>query len=129
MITFKDLRFRDISDTHGPLAKQAWEEFDNGFEASVVQHKYSYGGDKGMYEVGVFFNERMCDPLGWDDTVKGFLDDVELSEIKNIEKKIYEEVKSSNPEIIDTINNTGKLEEEVEQKLVKIIEQFKKVKK
>ncbi len=58
--------------------------------------------------------------------VKGFLDDVELSNIKNIEKQIYEKVKSSNPEIIDSINNTGKLEEEIEKKLISIIEQFKK---
>jgi len=58
--------------------------------------------------------------------VKGFLDDVELNNIKNVEKKIYEEIKSSNPEIIDSINNTGKLEEEVEKKLTSIIEQFKK---
>jgi len=40
--------------------------------------------------------------------VRGFLDKVELSKIKNLEKQIYEEVKSSNPEIIDSINNTGK---------------------
>ena len=58
--------------------------------------------------------------------VRGFLDDVELSNIKNIEKKIYEKVKSSSPEIIDSINNTGKLEEEIEKKLTSIIEKFKK---
>tara|TARA_Y100000590_G_scaffold99921_1_gene113577 strand:+ start:14027 stop:15556 length:1530 start_codon:yes stop_codon:yes gene_type:complete len=58
--------------------------------------------------------------------VRGFLDDVDLSKIKNIEKQIFEEVKSKNPEIIDTINNTGKLEEEVEKKLTSIIENFKK---
>ena len=58
--------------------------------------------------------------------VKGFLDDIELSKIKNIEKNIYEKVKSTNPEIIDKINNTGKLEEDVEKKLALIIEQFKK---
>tara|TARA_Y100000590_G_scaffold320225_1_gene362522 strand:+ start:1511 stop:3043 length:1533 start_codon:yes stop_codon:yes gene_type:complete len=58
--------------------------------------------------------------------VKGFLDDVELGQIKSIEKQIYEEVKSSNPEIIESINNTGKLEEEIEKKLVSVIEQFKK---
>ena len=58
--------------------------------------------------------------------VKGFLDDVELPKIKNIEKKIYEEVKSSSSEIIDSINNTGKLEEEIEKKLTSIIENFKK---
>ena len=58
--------------------------------------------------------------------VRGFLDDIELSDIKNVEKQIYEEVKSSNPEIIDSINNTGKLKEDIEKKLTSVIEQFKK---
>jgi len=58
--------------------------------------------------------------------VRGFLDDIELSDIKNVEKQIYEEVISSNPEIIDSINNTGKLEEDIEKKLTSVIGQFKK---
>jgi len=58
--------------------------------------------------------------------VRGFLDKVELSKIKNLEKQIYEEVQSSSPEIIDSINNTGKLDEEIEKKLTSIIEQFQK---
>jgi len=58
--------------------------------------------------------------------VRGFLDDVALADIKNTEKLIYEEVQSSAPEIIDSINNTGKLEEEIEKKLISIIEKFKK---
>jgi len=57
--------------------------------------------------------------------VRGFLDDVELKNIKVTEKQIYELIKSSNPEIIDSINNTGKLEEEIEKKLISIIEKFK----
>ncbi len=61
--------------------------------------------------------------------VRGFLDDVEISNIKKIEKKIYDEIKSSNPEIIDSINKSGKLEEETEKKLTSIIEQFKKTNK
>ena len=61
--------------------------------------------------------------------VRGFLDDVELINIKSIEKQIYEEIKSSSPDIIDSINNTGKLEEKIEKKLTSIIEQFKKKKK
>ena len=56
--------------------------------------------------------------------VRGFLDKVELSKIKNLEKQVYEKVKSSNPEIIDNINNTGKLDEEIEKKLTSIIKQF-----
>jgi len=58
--------------------------------------------------------------------VKGFLDKVQLDEIKNFEKQVYEEIKSSNQEIIDSINNTGKLEEKIEKKLTLIIEQFQK---
>jgi len=58
--------------------------------------------------------------------VRGFLDDVELPNIKDVEKQIYKKVKSSNPEIIDSINNTGKLEEKTEKKLTSIIEEIKK---
>ena len=58
--------------------------------------------------------------------VRGYLDDVELTDIKNLEKRIYEKVKSSNPEIIENINNTGKLDEETEKKLALLIEEFKK---
>ena len=54
------------------------------------------------------------------------LDNGEISKIKDSEKKIYEEIKSSNPEIIESINNTGKLEEETEKKLMSIITEFKK---
>jgi len=58
--------------------------------------------------------------------VRGFLDKVELSKIKNFERQVYEEIESSNPEIIDSINNTGKLDEEIEKKLTSIIEKFQK---
>ena len=91
-MTFKELKFRDISDTHGEGAKQAYVDLENGYDVSVVQHKFSYGGDKGLYEIGVFDSQRggvdaMCDPLDWGDTVKGWLapEDVER-ELKLIEK-------------------------------------------
>jgi len=58
--------------------------------------------------------------------VKGYLDNVELADIKNFEKQIYEKVKSSNPKIIENINKTGKLDEETEKKLAVLIEEFKK---
>jgi len=58
--------------------------------------------------------------------VRGYLDNIELNEIQNIEKKIYEKVKSLSPEIIESINNTGKLDEETEKKLVSLIEEFNK---
>ena len=49
--------------------------------------------------------------------------------IANAGSEGSEEIKSSNPEIIDSINNTGKLEEETEKKLKSVIEDFKKKKK
>ena len=58
--------------------------------------------------------------------VKGYLDNVELTDIKSLEKQIYEKVRSSNPEIVENINNTGKLDEETEKKLALLIEEFKK---
>tara|TARA_Y100000590_G_scaffold212572_1_gene240910 strand:- start:338 stop:1870 length:1533 start_codon:yes stop_codon:yes gene_type:complete len=58
--------------------------------------------------------------------VNGFLDDVNLNKIKDTEKQIYEEIKSSAPDIIDSINNSGKLEDKIEKKLTSIIQEFKK---
>ena len=68
---FEDLKFEQVEHTGGI---QAWISFRNGFEVSVVKHKFSYGGDKGLYEIGVFdAGGCMCDPLGWGDDVKGWL--------------------------------------------------------
>jgi len=58
--------------------------------------------------------------------VRGFLDDVDLANIKIVEKQIYEEIKTNNPDIIDSINTTGKLEQEIEKRLTSAIEKFKK---
>ena len=58
--------------------------------------------------------------------VRGFLDKVQISEIKSFEKQVYEEVKSSSPDIIDSINYTGKLDEEIDKILISIIELFQK---
>ena len=58
--------------------------------------------------------------------VKGYLDDVELDKIKAFEKDIIEKIKSDKPEIIDAIQSSGKLEEDTENLLKKIIEEYKK---
>ncbi len=58
--------------------------------------------------------------------VKGYLDDVELNQIKKFEKDILEKIKSDKPEIIEAIQSTGKLEEETEKSLSQIIGQYKK---
>ena len=58
--------------------------------------------------------------------VKGYLDDVNLGEIKRFEKDIIEKVKNDKPEIIETIQSSGKLEEDTENQLKQIIEEYKK---
>ena len=58
--------------------------------------------------------------------VKGYLDNVELSDISEFEIKVYELCKSNNPEIIDSIKKTGKLDDEGDKNLSLLIEEFKK---
>jgi len=58
--------------------------------------------------------------------VRGYLDNIELSDIGEFENKILELCKSNNPEIIESIEKTGKLEDEQDKKLTTLIEEFKK---
>ena len=58
--------------------------------------------------------------------VRGYLDDVELSEIKKFETEILEKVKNEKNEIIDSIQSSGKLEKEAEESLIQLIEEYKK---
>jgi len=57
--------------------------------------------------------------------VRGYLDDVALNRIKLFEKDIIEKVKSEKPEIIDSIQSSGKLEKDQEDLLIQIIEKYK----
>jgi F-type H+-transporting ATPase subunit alpha len=61
--------------------------------------------------------------------VRGYLDDVELDQIKNFEKDILEKIKNEKSEIINAIQTTGKLAQETEDLLIKIIQEYKKNKK
>ena len=71
---FEELSWDKLDEeVYGPDARQAWVKLDNGFEVSIVRHQHSYGGSKGLYEVGVFRNGSMATPKGWDDQVKGWL--------------------------------------------------------
>ena len=85
---FNELKFNDISETHGENAKQAYVELKNGYDVSVVNHKYSYGSEKGLYEVACFFNGRMVDPADWDDTVKGWLNESDVEHWLNYIKRL-----------------------------------------
>ena len=61
--------------------------------------------------------------------VRGYLDDVELIKIKTFETEILEKIKNEKNEILNTIQTSGKLEKEIEESLIQIIEEYKKSKK
>jgi len=57
--------------------------------------------------------------------VKGYLDNVELKDIAEFERKIIDKCKSEKPEILSSILSTGKLEEDTEKMLIEVITQLK----
>tara|TARA_A100001011_G_scaffold356786_1_gene401095 strand:- start:289 stop:558 length:270 start_codon:yes stop_codon:yes gene_type:complete len=63
-------------------------EFDNGYGASVVKHDFSYGGQKGLWEIAVLNEGDLCYTSGITEDVIGHLawNNVEkiLQEIKEL---------------------------------------------
>jgi hypothetical protein len=51
MKTFKDLEFVPHAAGMGGVMSRI--QFENGYGASVVKTDYTYGGDKGLYELAV----------------------------------------------------------------------------
>jgi hypothetical protein len=70
MKIFKDLEFKQHPLHDGIIARI---EFDNGYGASIVRHDYSYGGNKGLFELAVLDNKSNLtydtpitdDVIGW----------------------------------------------------------------
>ena len=84
-MTFKELQFEQVEGR----GIQALVPFRNGFEVSVVRHQFSYGGEKGLYEIGVFNAAgRMCDPCEWGDDVKGWLNESDVEHWLNYIKRL-----------------------------------------
>ena len=80
MKTFKDLEFVEHPNHIGGV--QARITFDNGYGASVVKTPYSYGGDKGLYELAVLGKDGHITydtPVTSD--VIGYLRDIDVIEV------------------------------------------------
>jgi F-type H+-transporting ATPase subunit alpha len=58
--------------------------------------------------------------------VKGYLDDIDNSKIKNFEDQLLSSIKSQSPDILKSIVSTGKLDEANENKLKDFISNFKR---
>ena len=85
MKTFKDIKF---NKTDHPNGVQALVKFGD-YDLSIVKNDFSYGGDKGLYEIAVYQQDSQVELPGVTrkgDTVKGFLSQ---DEVVGIVKKMY----------------------------------------
>ena len=80
---FNELKFRTWAEND----IQARVEI-NGYDISIVRNALSYGGKKGLYEMGVYDKDGMCDPLGWGDDVKGWLTPQDVEQQLNLIKAL-----------------------------------------
>ncbi len=57
---------------------------------------------------------------------KGALDDIDLDKINEFEKKLMDSLRTSNPEILSEISAKGQISEELDSKLIELINSYKK---
>jgi hypothetical protein len=79
MKTFKDLEFKqDIQ--RGLNAARVM--FDNGYGASVVVGPYTYGGEDGLYELGVLGKDgKLCYDTPITEDVEGYLSEDDVTKL------------------------------------------------
>jgi F-type H+-transporting ATPase subunit alpha len=58
--------------------------------------------------------------------VNGYLDDIDLGQIKSFESDLIDLMRSSHQDVINSINESGNLDDNIRDKLIGIIEEFKK---
>lgn len=93
-MNFKELKSNKI-DSWGI---QYIAKFDNGYGASIVQHSFSYGNERGLWELAVTMYSKPDEPEEYElcyttpitDDVIGYLTEAEVNEI-------LEEIKSLKP--------------------------------
>ncbi len=74
----------ETNDHNGGIQKVY--QFPNGYGASVIRHKSSYGYQKGLWELAVLFEGELCYGTEITDDVMGHLND---PEVDNILGKIF----------------------------------------
>jgi len=79
MKQFKDLEF--VKHPNHIEGVQARITFDNGYGASVVKSPYTYGGDKGLYELAVFKDGEITYDTPITNDVIGYLRDIDVTDV------------------------------------------------
>jgi hypothetical protein len=80
MKTFKDLEFVEHPSHIGGV--QARITFDNGYGASIVKTPYSYGGDRGLYELAVMGTDgHLTYDTPITNDVIGYLRDIDVTDV------------------------------------------------
>ena len=69
-----NIRWKNVVVQETEFGEQGLIRLDNGLEISIVRNDLSFGGKKGLYEMGVFgLDGRMMQVEEWGDEVKGWL--------------------------------------------------------
>lgn len=62
--TYHNLNFKDFNLLPCKFNGERYcEMFDNGYGVSIIRNEYSYGGNKGLYEVGILEETNDTDEL------------------------------------------------------------------
>jgi hypothetical protein len=81
MKTFNDLVFQPHPNLGHLGGVQARLDFDNGFGVSVVKSQYTYGGDKGLYELAVFKDGNITYDTPITNDVIGYLRPMDVTDV------------------------------------------------
>jgi len=79
MKQFKDLEF--VKHPNHIEGVQARITFENGYGASVVKSPYTYGGDRGLYELAVFKDGEITYATPITDDVIGYLRPEDVTDV------------------------------------------------
>lgn len=55
-------------------------DFENGYGCSIIRHKYSYGGSKGLWEIGVLHTGKLCYKSSITEDVIGYLEEPQVAD-------------------------------------------------
>lgn len=101
-----DYKYVDLPEFQG---RQLLAKYPNGYGASVVQHKFSYGGKEGKFELAVTHPEKLCYATPVTNDVIGWLGEVDvvttLHKIAQLPKNDY----CNHTEIRSIINELSSL--------------------